>query len=308
LPAIKREGANYSFYVIPDNKMNEDSSLLINWTNVDLNTYNFRAFARDEGKMISQPVIDLSKRILNQVGLTCPTGIGNKEFIENLAGNYIIVNNIDNTVQGSGINVFGYMGDSAVISNPVELTEPTDNGNTYEVPTWFSFSKTELFSITSNYFNFYSLLIKAGLIDAKNYKFNFINDGDYYTVFIPTNEALTNAQADTLSIEELTEFLQYHFVRDHMIFTDGKKAPGLYETARIDESSGEFSAKYSKISIIPGVDYIDILDSSGNLYYRVNEEDGKTNHLGITKTGDGTAYWDFITTSVVHEIDTVLIR
>jgi hypothetical protein len=93
-----------------------------------------------------------------------------------------------------------------------------------------------------------------------------------------------------------------------MIFTDGKKAPGLYETARIDESSGEFSAKYSKISIIPGVDYIDILDSSGNLYYRVNEEDGKTNHLGITKTGDGTAYWDFITTSVVHEIDTVLIR
>jgi hypothetical protein len=195
-------------------------------------------------------------------------------------------------------------------THPVELIEATDNGITYENGAWFKFNKTTLFSIVSSYPKFYDLLIRAGLIDPKNYKFTFISEGDYYTVFAPTDDALINAGVDTLDKDDLENLLRYHFVRDELIFTDGKKLSGFYETARIDESSNEFSIIFSKINLDIGVDYINVLDQDGNLYYQTAEEEGKTNIMTTTDVGDDNdnSIWNFITTGVLHEVDTVFVR
>lgn len=311
LPAVKRENADYAFYVIPDEIMNKDSSLMIKWDPIDPKRYTMQAYDRTQKKVVYMSRSVLSKRLLNQVGLVKPTGVGRKEFIENLAGNYLVIDNENNVAMGSGgPNCYGYMGDSVIETHPVKLPEPADNGSTLENQAWFKFSKSTLFAVISSHTEFYNLLVKAGLIDPKNYKFTFISEGDYYTVFVPTDEALASARLDTLSTDDLRSVLQYHFIRDVLIFTDGRMPSGLYETARKDESSNEFSTVFSTINLDPGVDYIDILDEEGNLYYRVDEEDGKTNSMATTKTGDANKsnFWDFITTGVVHEIDTVLIK
>jgi uncharacterized surface protein with fasciclin (FAS1) repeats len=289
--------------------MLKDSSLLIDWDNIDPRRYSMKAYNRGEEKMEYMSKGVLAKRLLNQIGITKPTGTGRKEFIENLAGNYLVIDNINNVARGSDYNYFGYMGDSLIDTHPVELVEPTDNGKTFKNETWFSFSKVTMFAVLSSYTEFYRLLIKAGLVDTRYYKFTFISDGDYITVMAPTNEAIIKAGLDTLNKKDLENVLRYHFIRDELIFTDGHKPPGLYETLRIDESSNEFSVVYSTMNINPGVDYIDILDAKGNLYYKVVEKEGKTNVMTVTGTGNKNdkSFWNFITTGVVHKIDTVII-
>jgi len=251
----------------------------------------------------------LAKRLLNQIAITIPTGNGRKEFLENLAGNFLVVDNVNNVVKGSDYNSFGYLGDSLIETHPVELVEPTDNGKTFTTETWFSFSKVTLFGAISSFSEFYKLLIKAGLIDTRYYRFTFISEGDYVTVFAPTNEAIYKARLDTLNKKDLENVLRYHFIRDNVIFTDGRKPAGLYDTYRKDESSNEFSVIYSTMNINPQTDCIDILDKDGNLYYKVVEEEKKTNIMTITTTGDKNdrSFWNFITTGVIHKIDTVII-
>jgi uncharacterized surface protein with fasciclin (FAS1) repeats len=310
LPAVKRAGADYSFFIIPDFRMDIDSSLLVVWNPVNPNAYSLRSFDRAEDKLINMSRQEMSKRILNQIGITRPTGFANKEFIENLAGNYITFDHLNNNVSGSAPNTFGYLGDSMVVSDPIQLDEPTDNGVTYEVGAWFNFSKNDLFSIVSSYPRFYSLLVKAGLIDPKNYVFTFISAGDYYTVFAPTDAAINATGLDTLAKADLNQALRYHFVKDHLIFTDGRKPAADYETSRIDEASDEFTTVFSELKVVPGFDQIEIYSQEGGLYTTVVEQEGKTNRQSVTITGTGNnpPYWEFITTGVVHEVDTVFTR
>jgi uncharacterized surface protein with fasciclin (FAS1) repeats len=310
LPALKRPGTDFAFYVLSDERLALDSSAIVNWIDQDLNRYNIRAFHRGEEQMMNMSRTELGKRILNQVAVSRPAGVGRKEFLENLAGNYITVDNENNLVYGSKPNSFGYLGDSLLTpdSPPVRLAEPTDNGETYDVLSWFSFNKTTLFALVQSYSKFYELLIKAGMVDAKNYVFTFINEGDFYTVFAPTNSALLTAQADTLQKADLQKLLRYHFVPDHLIFTDGKKPSGEYLTSRPDDSSGGGSGQFATINLETGVDYINILNDQGELYYRIDEASNITNRMGISYTGELDSYWEFITTAVVHQVDTVLIK
>lgn len=310
LPALKRPGTDFAFYVISDETLDIDSSLMVRWIDKDLNRYSLRAYDRGGEQMLSMSRNELAKRILNQVAVNRPVGDARKEFLENLAGNYIVIDNTNNTAQGSKPNVYGYLGDSILVPNlpPVKLDEPTDNGETYEVKSWFGYSKNTLFALVQSYAKFYSLLAQAGMIDTKKYEFTFINTGDYYTVFAPSDHALTAAGADTLPKADLQELLRYHFVRDHLIFTDGKKPAGYYETMRKEESLNDFTVEYAALNLVPGTDYIEILNEEGDLYYRIEEAGNKTNRMGISYTGETDDYWEFITTSVVHEIDTVLLK
>ena len=57
---------------------------------------------------------------------------------------------------------------------------------------------------------------------------------------------------DTLTTEELRKFLMMHFVQGNMIFTDGNKPAGYYETTRVDEKSTTYTTVYTKIYIDPG--------------------------------------------------------
>ncbi len=53
---------------------------------------------------------DLRTLILNHIGTEYPQGVARKEFIKNLAGNYIIVNNQTQEVSGMSPTTFGYKG------------------------------------------------------------------------------------------------------------------------------------------------------------------------------------------------------
>jgi uncharacterized surface protein with fasciclin (FAS1) repeats len=311
LPAIKRENANYVLFALSDNSLQTDSSLMLNWIDQDLNRYNFRVFDRSLKRETGVSSDVLTKRILNQVAVSLPMRMANKEFLENLAGNYILVDNENNRVQGTAPNVFGYLGDSVITINPDELYAPRnypDNGQVYDVNGWFNFSKATLYSSVTGKFK--DLLEKTGLIDTSTFNFSFISPGEYYTVLVPSDDALETFGADTMPKEELEKLLRYHFIRDELIFTDGKKPTKYYETSRVDESSNEYRSVLSKIHLRPGPDYIDILDEDGKVYYTINEDPNKTNIITTSPTGDPSnrGYWDFITTGVIHRIDKVLIK
>ena len=61
----------------------------------------------------------------------------------------------------------------------------------------------------------------------KSIVIHFISDNDFYTVFIPSDEAITEAGLSTLPVEELRDILLFHFVQGEMIFTDGKQPQAL---------------------------------------------------------------------------------
>ena len=309
LPALKEAGKEYVFYAQPDESFGSDSSLFVNWMDRASNLYNFNSFDRGNERFVTISRNQLTKMILNQVGISLPRGTANKEFIENLAGNFIVINNQENTVSGGLPNKWGYNGDSVVDIHPLLLEEESDNGKTYEVTGWFTTPITDMFSRITSYPHFFNLIRQAGLYDEVYYSFPFLTEGETYTVFIPTSEALASYNTDTLTTKDLQDFIKYHFVRGDKIWTDGSSSDGYYETLRVDESSTQYTKKYSSLNIETGIDLIRILDKAGNLYTEIKEQEGVTNVMIATDMDeDSNSRYDFITTGVIHEIDSVLIK
>src|SRR5690606_10654817 len=185
-----------------------------------------------------------------------------------------------------------------------------DNGTTYEIQNWFSFSSPSLFNkMASDFPRFHALLRKAGLTIDKEYRYNFISDNEFYTVFVPSDEALDNAGVDALPVAQLRNLLLFHFVQGDLIFTDGKKSDNYYETARVDEKSTEFTTIYTKIRIKPGIDKIAFTDKTGATYTEIEEDETKTNFITGISGGTGQEVFAIqFNNSVVHEINKVLIK
>lgn len=312
LPTIKRSNVNYAFYLPSDNSIGilGDSSLVRIVDNPDLNTYHFESYDRSEYKWQRINKSDLRKKILNQIAINPPSGFANKEFIRNLAGNYIVVDHSEGSVSGTVPTNYGFNGDSSIILQPELYPEYTDNGEVYEVESFFSFlTGASYYGVfLSKYLDFFKLLQKAGLYDPVYYNFPFLVDGESYTVFIPTVEALNAYGVDTLSKSELADLLRYHFVKGNMIFTDGSSADGGYSTLLEDESSTSYIKKYSQLKMNCKPDLLEILDKNGNVYLEIPESEGKTN-LMITydPNKESDSNWDYITTGIIHEIDKVLV-
>jgi uncharacterized surface protein with fasciclin (FAS1) repeats len=309
LPALTNEDANYSFFPISDATFSLDSSLMFSFLDAEETIYSFSSFDRAADKMIWKVnTNDLARRIFNHVGISVPDGYPNKEFIRNLAGNYIIVNNITNTVSGAAGSMFGWNGIEPVDFHPVEFSETTDNGKTYEVGGWFLSTRGDMSSVLARYPSFLNLMIKAGIFDDQLYEFSFLAEGESYTVFAPSDLALSKYNTDTLSNDELIQFIKNHFVKGEHIFTDGKTPSGHYETLRIDESSTEFNKINATHNLRTGNDMIEILDDYDNLITRISEQEGKNNVMIITDTDEESeSIMDYITSSILHEIDTVLL-
>ena len=308
LPALKEEGKEYVFYVQSDASFSEDSALF-HWLDPSSNRSYFYAFDQTSEQLTVFSRNQLTKMILNQVGTSLPTGRASKEFIENLAGNYIVVNNEDNTVSGGLPTKWGYNGILPIDVHPIPLEEPTDNGTTMKVRGWFSNPTSTMYSRITSYPGFFNLIDRAGLYDDVYWTFPFLTEGETYTVLIPTEEALANYNTDTLTREELQQFVKYHFIRGSKIWTDGRAPDGTYETLRVDESSTPFTTRYSTLHIETGSDLIRILDGNGNTYTEIPEQEFHTNIMVATDMDEeSTSVYDFITTGVVHEIDSVLIK
>jgi hypothetical protein len=92
-----------------------------------------------------------------------------------------------------------------------------------------------------------------------------------------------------------------------MIFTDGKRPAGYYETARIDEKSTQYTTIFTSINIRPGLDIIEIPKKDGNNYVTVVEAGSTTNILtGVTRGTGQEVFPILYNNGVIHSIDKVL--
>ncbi len=307
LSALKRENENYLFYMESNINSSTDSSLLYGSAGDRFSLYQIAegGSAREFGINTAS----LRTLLLNHIGVGIPTGAARKEFIKNLGGNYIIINNETGEVSGTSPTSIGYQGAYRQANFPTQISTDSDNGITYDIDNYFSFSATSIFQkIQSNFPVFHDLLSQAGLANQFELRYTFLSDNEDYTVLIPNDSVLTAFQADTLEQEELRELLRFHFVQGDLIFTDGQKSAGYYETARKDEKSTTFTTIFSKIYIDPGIDVINIGDAQGGTFASAVESKF-TNIMTGMDVGEGTeVFRNLIINGVLHEIDRVLVH
>lgn len=308
LPALKRQNENYLFFIESDYKLSIDSSLLYDKYKQSFNTVILSPEPGIPGDKVSLDVTDLRTLLLNHTAIEQIQGNSRKEFIKNMAGNYLVVDNLTGVISGSAPTTEGFNGSNFADDPPVQISTDADNGITYEIKNWFSFSNRSIYSlVSSTYPTFHNLLIKAGLADIKEFRYTFMRDNLKYTIFVPSENALNNFQADTLNIEDLKELLLLHFISGPLIFTDGKANPDYYSTSKLDEKSTEFLKIYTKIYINTGVDEIEFQDRNGNSYLIVPESNS-TNAIASKSVGDPNQVFILTeTTGVVHLIDKVLV-
>jgi len=92
-----------------------------------------------------------------------------------------------------------------------------------------------------------------------------------------------------------------------MIFTDGKKQPGYYETARIDEKSTQYTTIFTSVFIEPGVDIITLPANDGSNYLAIEEAHATTNIITGVSGGTGSEVYPIIfNNGAIHEVDKVL--
>lgn len=308
LSTLKRENNNYMLFVESDYKSSVDSSLIYSSL-----TNRFSVILRSGGESFTEFRLSrtsLRNLLLNHIAEYQPNGMARKEFIPNLAGNFLIFNNETGEVKGTAPTTEGYQGSEFVPEFPKVLFN-ADNGITYDIQNWFSFSGTSLYSqISSKFPKFHALLQKAGLTLDKQSKYSFISDSEYYTVFVPGDQAIEDANLNSLPVNELKNILLLHFIQGEIIFTDGRKLPKLYETTRIDERSTPFSTLFTKLNVEPGVDVIKIKDKNGAVYAEVNESQTTNILAGIVVSSGNTdveeVFPSIINTAVIHEINKVL--
>lgn len=301
LPALKSRDKVYQYYILSDATFSADSSLEMEFTDNLGKAYRINRYSK--ANRMSRSVmsnLDLTRLLLNQVVIGTPPGICNKEFMPNLAGNYIIYDHINSQVSGAQPSVYGYKGDSIVYVQPQSINYPTDNGFTYETEAWFRGPETEIYNLLSKYGRFMTLLDKTGLASKKEFSMKLTNPGEFYTVFAPSDSALDAIGADTIRVERLKEILKKHFIRGQILFTDMSSFSGNYETMSKD--------RY-RLRILKQPDMITILDNDNNPFVEINEDPIKTNIIigyDTNPSGSSLSEYDFVSTGVVHEIDKVL--
>ena len=305
LPALKRPDNNYMLYVESDANLKIDSSLVYYPNTDQFSVFFVTDYSAQEIMLTTN---DLRILLMNHIGMEFPLGTAKKEFIRNMAGNFLIFNQETGEVSGTAPTTIGYKGLEQTTVIPGQISTNADNGRTYDIKNWFNFAAPTLYlKISGSYPAFHSLLKKAGLSLDKEYRYSFISDNEEYTVFIPSDSVLNSYPWDELTTDELKKFLLMHFVQGEMIFTDGHKAAGYYETARPDEKSTTYNLVYTQMYIDPGSDEISIPAKNGGNYLTVPESK-KTNMIAGLDVGEGNeAYPAILSNSVIHEINKVLL-
>jgi uncharacterized surface protein with fasciclin (FAS1) repeats len=311
LSAVKRFGTDYSFFITQDTRLAFDSSLYAAPHPIRTGQYEVYSFDKSyrPARKTNRNRYEITQLIFNQVGVRRFSGVPRKEFVKNLAGNYICFNSVENKVTGGVPVKLGWRGDSTIYLTPTKLEEPTDNGESYEVEGFFTFTGSKIYDIALRYTHFFNLMLKAGLVDTDYGVLNFLNESEYHTVFVPSVRALNNYNTDTLTRTELQNFIKYHFVRGEHIFTDGNLPSGDYPTLRRDESSTVYNTRYSTVNVQTGTDFIEVYNGEGRVY-TIEENDSTTNILSARNTlqNQNTSLENYVTNAVFHEIDTVILK
>jgi uncharacterized surface protein with fasciclin (FAS1) repeats len=205
---------------------------------------------------------------------------GNEEFVELSSGNFIKYGNnsisgpenqvtgspssvqeiIENELNGFLVKVDNPIMGNLVMGKILTTTEPTEPRN---------FADPELSE-------FAQLLIDTRMLDSR-YKnpltkenipnLKILGSADYWTAFLPTNAAMAEARALGLIPEDtdsLMTFLNYHFIKDNVIFDDGESS-GMFKTnvTYTDPADGTIKNQTIRINNSPG--NLSIEDASGRI-------------------------------------------
>lgn len=307
LSALKRQNENYMLLVESDANCRLDSSLLYEAVDEEYSAYIITPGTQQKVVINTN---ELRTLLLNHVVIGQPQGVARKEFLRNLAGNYIIFNNETGEVKGTNNTTLGYQGFEVVQVVPNQISENADNGTTWNISDWLSFAAASIYiKISSGYPVFHDLLVQAGLANVREYRYVFLSESENYTIFIPSEDALNELDTDNMTNEELRSMLMMHFVQGDIIFTDGRKSTGYYETTRVDETSTPFSTVYTKMFIETGTDLINIPDSGGTTSYVSIPESSTANILTGRSLGEGNeAFPRIVNSGVIHTIDKVLTK
>ncbi|HKM92547.1 MAG TPA: fasciclin domain-containing protein [Prolixibacteraceae bacterium] len=313
LSSLKRENEEYILFAPDDATLRADSSLFYTF-------FEFNNVIQEYFDVITPyPVLKqyrintpgpLRMLLLNHIAVEKHRGTGRKEFLKTMAGNHIIWDNTTNIVKGTQSTVRGYQGSIPVNIIPQKISVDVDNGETYQIQSWFRFEAKNILGAIKNNADlrqFHNLLVKAGFANDKSSKYNFVSETQLYTVLVPSVEALTAISADTLSGENLKRFVQMHFIEGNLIFTDGKLPEGYYKTAYTIPAAGGKPAHKAKIYIQPGIDVIKVKSKNSSDYLSIAESE-ITNQICARSLQTGESmYPNIITTGVVHQIEKALI-
>lgn len=292
--ALKAEDIEFSLFVIPEDVLAYEQSMMTQWQTWRKQYYYLTAYSYGEEKVVRLDRTEVSEKMFNHIGVEPLVGLARKEFIETLNQKHIVVNNEDHTITGGSPSVFGYMGDSIITVNFKKTGNNYYNGNTYEIDGWLRFPSQSFITRMAGS-KYFELLKKAGL--SSDYVLKFVNETDRYTLFMPSDEALVAVNADTLTGNQLKDFLLGHIIKDELIFTDGRANYGKYRTMIKRNNDGD----YVDVTIKPDINEITIYDQDLKPVTTVVEEEGKTNIIAVKPYNE-----QFITSAVIHKIDTVL--
>ncbi len=316
---------DYTLFVIPDLVFDTDSTLFVDGV---YNSYSstpsvsrFRVYDKNGEEFLTLPrrsTVDnfsLQGFVYGHIGIGKINGNCRKEFLRNLSGQYIVIDNEQNTVSGGVKSTAGYNGgDELTLTLDEKLEEDygsygsaPKNGSTYSIDGWLRFSNITFSAQAIRNLGgerFLSLMKRVGMIDDSD-KLAMLDEGEVLTLFLPSAAALDSAQVDTLPDDKLKELLEAHFVLGVNAFTDNinkNPLPTKYYT-----KNGKRLTLSSDAS-----DALSILSNTGEEYYTVIEN-GFTNKMFLGwdngNENDGNTYTNKVfagIASIVQPIDVVI--
>jgi len=294
LSSLKNQTSNFSFFIIDNTSLTQDSSLFV--TELPNGLFQIMAFNHQEQKMANMLSPEfksiLTRRLYGQTGVQPILGRAKREFVETLDGRHIVIQN--DTVSGGVPSEFGFNSGRDTTTIFSEITNfPITNGKVYKCNGWLKYPTKNTYEYLRGT-KFLTLLNKAGLASTQNERVIFMNPTERYTIFVPSDAALNSIQADNLSISELKKLLSFHIVKGILIFTDGRLSMGSYRTLND-----------SYVNLRPQPDNLQILDKNNGVIYGSLVPSAKSNLIGMYPQNSSENY--YISNAVVHHINTVIM-
>lgn len=234
--------------------------------------------------------------VQNHIAFEKKSDLSGDGFLEMSSGNYIHYSN--NVVEGPENQ---FLNDSAIVTF---TQEPNETGILYGIQNsiksryysmgkliWFDPELSEFAELLDD-----SRILNRRIRDPQTRelipRLSWVSSSDAWTVFAPTNEAIVAAREAGLIPEDrdsLSAFLEYHFIRDNVIFDDGNPT-----------GTGQFSTQAAAPVVPNGPNYLTV---------NVNNEQ---NNLSVTDlsgqviTVDHAQANNLAQKSAVHKINAVL--